>query len=432
MTQLHRRIGLLALTVYGVGDILGAGIYGLVGKAAGELGNVVWMGFLASMVAAGLTGLSYASIGSRYPRAGGAAYVTQRAFGSSFLAYVIGLIALASGLTSMAVGSRAFAGYFTGLVTSIPMTLAILGFCALIAALIIIGIREAMWANLLCTFIELSGLLLILACGASYWGSVDYFSAVTNANPSGDITTSLIFSGAVLTFYSFVGFEDILNVSEEVIEPERTVPRGLILAVIISSIVYMGISITAVSVLSPAELGASKQPLVDVMARAAPWFPRPLFGLIAMFAVANTALLNGIMGSRLMYGMAHQGLLPRPLAKVNAKTRTPHVAALIIVGIVVAMALTGDISALARATSILLLLCFCVVNLALVVLQRRKAEPKGKFEVPTIIPVMGALVCAAMLTQAKMAELTISLIILSIILVLYFALRPSAGAVEKL
>ncbi len=430
--MLSRHIGLLALTLYGVGDILGAGIYGLVGKAAGQMGNAVWLAFLASMIAAGLTGLSYASLGSRYPRAGGASYVTHRAFKKSWLAYGVGLAVLASGLTSMATATRVFSGYFQGLIGgTAPLPIIMISFAFILGFIVFWGIRESMWANALCTIIELSGLAIVILFGASYIGSVNYLDATTVANPTGEIGPSLILTGAVLTFYSFVGFEDILNVAEEVKNPQQTLPIGLILAVSISSLVYMLVSVIAVSVLPASELANSKEPLVDVVRVAAPAVPSSLYSIIAMFAVSNTALLNFVMGSRLVYGMANQGLLPKTLAKVHSKRHTPYVATVIILMILLLLAFIGDISSLAKATSVLLLLCFMLVNSALVILKFREKRIPGTFEIPTAVPVLGAVVCGTMLFFAQGPELTTAGAILAVIATLYVVLRPKDDAIQS-
>ncbi|MGE0764757.1 MAG: APC family permease [Bdellovibrionales bacterium] len=421
--QLQRHIGLIALTLYGVGDILGAGVYGLIGKAAGQMGNAVWMAFTMSMVAAGLTGLSYASLGSRYPKAAGAAYATLRAFKSNFLSYVVGLALLASGLTSMAAAARVFAGYLTGFGVNLPIPVLVILFALLLAALVFRGIRESMWANAVCTVIELSGLLLIIVLGASALGSVDYMDTVTENNPSGELTISFLLSGAVLTFYSFIGFEDILNVAEEVKKPNRTVPLALIIAVLISSIIYILVSLISVSVVPAADLANSTQPLVDVMGQSAPWFPPKLFGLIAMFAVANTALLNFITASRLLYGMSNQKLLPKPLGHVHQKRSTPTIAIGTVLVIFLALALSGDVSSLAKATSVLLLLCFFVVNWSLVVLKRRE-KVAGEFKISSLIPISGSIACLLMLTQAKAPEWTTAGILLAAIGILYLIMRP--------
>lgn len=431
---LKRNIGLLALTLYGIGDILGSGIYGLVGKAAGQLGNAVWLGFLVSMVAAGLTGLSYASLVSRYPRAGGAAYTTFRAYRSPFLSYVVGLAVLASGLTSMATAAKVFAGYFAGFgITVPPMVIALL-FSLLVAFVVFWGIKESLFANGICTLIELTGLLIVLVVGASYVGSVNYLDAAVPSNPGGGITASLILTGAVLTFYSFVGFEDMVNTAEEVKDPRRTMPRGLLLAVLVSSVIYMGVSVVAVSVIPAAELSESSRPLVDVVARAAPFFPVSLFSVIALFAVANTALLNFVMGSRLLYGMARQGLVPSVLGRVHHGRQTPHVAVAIVLVLFLVLILSGDISSLAKSTSVLLLSCFVAVNSALVVLQRKESRSlfPGSFEVPSFVPVLGALVCLAILSKAQAPELLTAGVIFAVIVALFFVMRPKAAAIEAM
>ncbi|MBX3040027.1 MAG: amino acid permease [Bdellovibrionaceae bacterium] len=425
MNQLARHIGLVALILYGVGDILGAGVYGLVGKAAGQMGSMAWMAFLISMVAAGLTGLSYASIGSRYPRAAGTAYVVDQAFRRRFLSYLVGLMALGSGMTSMATATRVFAGYFSALLGGVPTWLIGLGFILALAFIVFWGVREAIWLNSICTLIEVGGLLLVIFVGASFLGSVDYFSAVAPQNPTGELSGALFMSGAVLTFYSFIGFEDMINMAEEVKNPEKNIPRALIGAIVISSVIYILISLIAVSVLDPLTLSTSSQPLVDVVAKASPGFPTGLFSLIAAFAVANTALLNFLMSSRLMYGMSREGMLPKYLDHVHPTRKTPARATLVVMTVLIVLVLAGDISTLARATSVLLLSSFMVVNISLFVLQGRKNETKGRFEVPRFVPLLGAIVCAALLYHSEKSEMVIAGVIVAVIVALYFILKRS-------
>lgn len=428
--KLKRNVGLLALTLYGVGDILGAGIYGLVGKAAGQMGNAVWLAFLTSMVAAALTGLSYASLGSRYPHAGGASFVTKRAYHKAWLAYGVGLAVLASGLTSMATATRVFSGYFQAMIGSeVPLPFIIVAFAFILAFIVFWGIRESMWANSVCTIVEICGLGVVILFGLSFIGSVNYFDATTITNPTGEIGFSLILTGAVLTFYSFIGFEDILNIAEEVKNPEKIIPVGLVLAVSISSIIYMLVSVIAVSVVPAAELAGSKQPLVDVVRITAPWFPSSVYSIIAMFAVSNTALLNFVMGSRLVYGMANQGLLPKSLGRIHPKRHTPFVSIGVLLAILLTLALVGDVTSLAKATSVLLLICFMIVNSSLVILKYRKNESVGSFEVPTIVPILGTVVCGCLLAFAKGPELKTAGVILAAIAILYLALKPKAEAV---
>src|SRR5262245_24414918 len=364
-SSLLRTMGLFSLVVYGVGDMVGAGIYGTVGDAAVQMGNAVWLSFIVSMVAAVLTGLSYACLASRYPRAGGAAYVTQRAFNVGFISYLIGLMVTASGLTSMATSTNVFTRTVLGLTTAHPETamqgwpwyVVALAFLAVQTLVNFWGIRQSMWVNLLCTVVEVGGLLFIIAIGASHWGSVDYLQT-PQATHHG-LGLGMLLGGSVLTFFSFIGFEDMLNVSEEVKDPRRTMPRGIVIAQIVVAILYIGVAVTAVSVVPFQEFaGRDLSPLARVTQAAAPWLHPRTFDLVTLFAVSNTVLINYIMGSRLLYGMARQGLLPAVLGRVHPRRHTPHVAILVLLGVVLVLAVSGGPDAvrqLADATALLLL-----------------------------------------------------------------------------
>jgi len=426
---LARTMGLGALIIYGVGDMLGSGIYALIGKAAGVMGNAVWLAFAASMVAALLTGLSYASLGSRHPRAAGIAYIAQRAFGWPFLSYLLGLAVVASGLTSMATQSRAFAGYFLGVLghaTASPLatSLTVVAFIGVLTFINCWGMRESTWLNLICTTVEVAGLVLIIAAGVRFWGGeINYLE--TPAGPAGGgLTFPLVLTGAVLTFYSFVGFEDMLNVTEEVKDPARNFPIAVLAALGITTLIYVAVAITAVSVVPHAELARSGQPLVEVARRAAPWFPSAAFSFVALFAITNTALLNYIMGSRLVYGLARQGLVPQPLGAIHPTRRTPQRAIFALLVIVLVLALSGNISQLASATSVLLLAVFVVVNASLIMLKLRPGEAPGRFEVPIFVPAAGMLVCGVILFHAQTAALLTAAALLSGIALLYFVMRP--------
>jgi basic amino acid/polyamine antiporter, APA family len=427
--HLARSIGLFALVVYGVGDMIGAGIYGTIGVAAGKMGNAVWLAFLVSMIAALLTGLSYASLASRYPRAAGAAFVTQRAFGWQFLSYVVGLAVACSGLTSMAAGSRVFAATLQPVVGSPPLWCIFLAFIGALTLVNLRGIRECVLMNMICTTIELGGLLFVIAVSLPYFGQVDYLETPPAA---GGLTLPLVMSGAVLTFYAFVGFEDLLNLAEEVKNPQRTMPWGIVLAVVCVTVVYVLVSIAVISVVPYADLANSQKgaPLAQITKVAAPWLPHQIYTGITLFAVANTALMNFIMGSRLVYGMARQGLLPATLGAVHVTRRTPHIAILALAAIVSILAFSGDISELASATSLLLLLVFGLMNTALIVLKLRKSEAKGQFEIPILVPFLGCFVCAALIASrlgsaaAGTRAPLIAALLLGVIAALYFVMRP--------
>ena len=432
---LKKTLGGWQVLFYGLGSMLGAGIYTLIGRAAEHLGNAVWLAFLAAMVAALLTGLSYACAGSRYARAGGAAYITQRALGRPRLSYIVGIAVTMSGLTSMATGSQAIAEILAeAFQINLPIKLVAIGLVFLVGAIIYRGIRESMWANMICTFVEAAGLLFIIAIGLRFWGGVNYLESAGDTVSGGagsGITLALIMQGAVLTFFSFIGFEDILNVSEEVKNPKRDVPFGLVGAMILATLIYMAVAITAVSVLPWRELAASKAPLMAVAHRAAPWFNgiEGVYVVISIFAIGNTALLNYIMGSRLLYGMSRQGLLPAPMGRVHPIRRTPHIAIMVLFGIVTALILSGGVKPLAEATVLLLLTVFTVVNASLVVLKLRPSEPPGGFEVPIIVPILGAIVCSALIVTrlSNTSQPTAPLIALAIILIglaLYAVLKP--------
>jgi amino acid transporter len=458
--QLARTMGLGALIIYGVGDMVGAGIYATVGKGAKLMGNALWAGFAAAMLGALLTGLSYASLGSRYPRAAGAAFITQRAFSMPFLSFCVGLAVAASGLTSFATQSRAFVGYALGLADMSPPGTAaataalkvapttlpppdssyglwiaiVLGFIGVLTLVNLAGIKQAAWLNALCTGIELLGLAIVLALGFRFWGSVNLLETPSG---SGGLGFPLLLQGAALTFYAFVGFEDMINVSEEVKDPQRNFPRAVMAALAIVTLIYISIAITVVSVVPHQVLGASGQPLVDVVKTASPGFPIVVFSFIALFAIANTGLLNYIMASRLLYGMARMGFVPKVLGTVHPRRKTPTVAIGVLLAVVTMLAFAGDVSKLAGATTILLLSVFMAVNAALFVLQRRPGEAKGAFEIPTFVPALGIIVCGAMLFSNvldadRRAAFPIALALLAGIGLLYFLAKPKNISEETL
>ena len=400
--KLVQTIGPWQILFYGLGSMLGAGVYALIGKAAGSLGNAVWLAFIAAMIAALLTGLSYASLGSRYPKAGGAAFVTERATKKAWLSYAVGIAVMMSGLTSMATGLQAIAENLVfKMGIGMPVKLLAILLAVMIGAVIYRGIRESMWANLFCTLVEVGGLIFIIAVGMKYWGRVDYLEVPPEAEGIGvaGISFIVILQGAVLTFYSFIGFEDILNVSEEVKNPRRSIPFGLVGAMILATVIYLAVAITAVSVVPWQELADTPAPLMEVAKRAAPWFTGldRVYLFITIFAIGNTALLNYLMGSRLLYGMSRQGLMPKLLGRVHAVRRTPHIAVATLLGIVTVLILSGGVKPLAEATVLLLLSVFVIVNSSLVILKLRKGEEKGGFEIPLFVPVLGALVCLVLI-----------------------------------
>ncbi len=431
---LRRSIGTTQLALYALGSMVGSGIYGLIGKAAGEAGSAVWLSFLVALVAALLTSLSYASLGSRYPRAGGAAYVTDRAFGIPILSFTVGLALVASGLTSVATQSKIFAAIVADLagLEVLSPTIVAIGFLLILSGIVFRGIQESMWVNVVCTLMEVSGLLLVIASGLSYWGTVDYFQIPPERADTG--LGLVVLQASVLAFFAFIGFEDAVNVAEECRDPEYTIPRGLIIATLVAAALYVAVSITAVSVVPWQELAAAPSPLTAVMQRSAPSIPAELMTFIALFSVANTALVNYVTASRMIYGMAGQGLLPRFIGRVHQTRRTPHIAIAILLGLLFVLAVAGQIADLAAATVLLLLIIFIAVNASLVVLKRRPGEAAGRFEIPIALPIAGIAICSALLiTRLASSEWrapALAAALLAGILALYVALRLTKSNVR--
>lgn len=396
-SSLHRSIGPFQLTLYALGSMIGSGIYGLIGKAAGQAGNAVWLAFLTALAAALLTAMSYASLGSRYPRAGGAAYVTERAFGSPFFGFMVGIALVCSGLTSVATQAKIFSANMLALFSleAWPPWLCALGFVLFLTGIVFRGIRESMWVNVASTLIEAAGLLIVISAGLSFWGSVNYLE--TPPERAADGLGLIVLQASVLTFFAFIGFEDAINVAEECKDPGRTIPIGLASATVLAALLYVAIAITVVSVVPWRELSTAPSPLTEVMRRAAPGFPPWIMTAIALFSVGNTALVNYVTASRLVYGMARQGLLPERLGLVHEVRATPHIAISVLFVVLVPLILIGGIGDLAAATVLLLLIVFLSVNGALFVLKRRSGEPKGMFEIPAFVPALGFLSCAVLL-----------------------------------
>jgi amino acid transporter len=277
-----------------------------------------------------------------------------------------------------------------------------------------------------------------------FWGSRDYFETpLATFDAQGQLvdhglSMRMLLGGAVLTFFAFVGFEDMLNVAEEVKEPRRTMPLGIVIALAVVTVLYIGVAVTAVSVVDYKEFATPGTPLAKIANKASPWLPARTFDFITMFAVANSMLINYIMGSRLLYGMARHGLLPGVLGRVHPTRRTPHVAIFVLLVLIIILAVAGDVPALASATALLLLFSFAVVNAALVVLKLRAGEPKGGFEVPILVPLVGIAINASLIGARLTSEAAdprapkIAGMILLGIAGLYFAIRPKAVISESL
>jgi len=390
--SLKRVFGLPTLVIYGVGDILGAGIYAVIGKIAGLSGSLVWVSFLTAMTVAALTALSYAELGSRVPQSGGVATFIHRAFRKDWLSILVGWLMFCTCLVSMATLSKAFAGYLNTFAPVIPPWLIIIALFSALAFVNFRGMQESSALNIFCTVLEVSGLVIVILASTLFItgggvGANPPASPVPNAPAIG---WTAIMQGAALAFYAFIGFEDIVNVAEEVKNPERNVPKAILFALGIAGVVYVLVSWLATNVLSPAALAASSAPLLDVVRRSQPNFPAVVFSLIALFAVLNTALLNFVTASRLLFGMSREGLLPAWLGKLHPRRATPYRTLLIILPIAIFLALSGTLQFLAGTTATLILAMFCLVNLSLLVIKRQEPQTDG-FQVPYLIPALALI-----------------------------------------
>ncbi|MBT8469937.1 MAG: amino acid permease, partial [Deltaproteobacteria bacterium] len=385
-----------------------------VGKVAGVAGSASWAAFGVALVVASLTALTYAELGGRFPRSAGESFFTEQAFGRPVLSLLVGWIVLSSGVLSLATVSVAFGGYMTGLVPGLPPSVTVTGILLLLAAINFRGMRESSTTNIIATMVELTGLLIVIVAGALFLGRSPDAGIVQTMEVGRAVGWTEIASGAALGFFAFIGFEDMVNVAEEVKDPERNMPRAILLALCVTGIVYLLVVLVATSVVAPDELAASEAPLLSVVQRATEVVPDRLFTLIALFAVANTGLLNFIMASRLIYGMSRQGLLPTALGTVHPRRRTPHLAIVAVLGVALALALSGTLTFLAGTTSLLLLLVFFTVNVSLMVIKRRAHASRRTFCAPRWVPLVGALSCLGLMPFVPQSSLLTAGIIVAV------------------
>ena len=324
---LKRSISLPLICLYGLGNILGAGVYVLIGKVAGEAGNLAPLSFFLASLIAGITAFSFAELSSRYPLSAGEAVYIQKGFGIRQLSLTVGLLIVATGIVSSATIAKGFVGYLDVFI-QLPDWAVICALLCLLALIAIWGISESVLAAALFTLLEIGGLLLILWVAAPAWEQLP--SRLSEEGPNlSSASLGGLFSGAFLAFYAYVGFEDMVNVAEEVKDPRRNMPIAILLALAVATVLYILVAISSLLVLSPAQLSQSDAPLATIyesITGTNPW----LISLVSLFAVINGALIQIIMGSRVCYGLSQQNWLPASIGKVNSKTRTPINATLIV------------------------------------------------------------------------------------------------------
>jgi amino acid transporter len=390
--QLKRVLSLPAITFYGLGTILGAGIYVLVGKVAASAGMYAPVAFLVAGALSALTGLSYAELAARLPRSAGEALYVQQGLGRRELALIVGWLIVLTGVVSSATIANGFVGYlhvFVAIPDWIAITLLVLALGALAAW----GIAESVAAASVITLIEIGGLIYIVVVAGDALGTLPARAAEL-VPPADLFAWEGILLGAFLAFYAFIGFEDMVNVAEEVKEPQRNLPRAIIIAIIVSTVLYLTVALVAVLALPLDELAQSRAPLALIYERAT-GEPPTLISAISMFAVVNGALIQIVMAARVIYGMSREGWQAAVLGEVSATTHTPLFATGLVTLIVLVLALALPIVTLAKATSFIILIVFTLINLSLFNIKRREPSPPGVRVFPLWIPVAGCLCTAA-------------------------------------
>ena len=385
---LSRSLGLSLITLYGLGNILGAGIYVLVGEVVGAAGMGAPLAFVLAAMVAGLTAFTYGELAARFPVSAGEAVYVNEAFDLRWLSTGVGVLIAAAGMVSSATLARGFAGYFRVL-ADVPDALVIVCLVVVLGAIAAWGIKGSVRVAATLTVIEAGGLAMIVVVAGGELGTVPE-KIPEMLLFGGDTVVPGVLLGAFLAFFAFIGFEDMVNVAEEVERPERNLPLGILIALCVSTIIYLLVVLVALTSVPMDALAESKAPLALVYEHATGRSPVLISG-IGLLAVINGALVQIIMATRIFYGMSAKGWLPRALGAVNARTRTPVVATVCVTVIVTGLALWFPLVGLASATSFLVLVVFGLVNVALIVLKRRSRAVSGVIPCPLWVPVAGAI-----------------------------------------
>lgn len=384
-TELKRSLGLAECIFFGVGSILGAGIYALIGKVAGLAGNATWLSFLIASAAALFTAFSYAELSAAFPKAGGEYVYATKAFGKK-TGIFSGVIISLNGIISGAAVSLGFAGYLESL-AGINFMVGSLGIILLIFALNVSGIKESSVANIIFTVIEAGGLLFVIYAALPSIGNVNYLQMP----PQG---LNNLLAASALAFFAYIGFEDIVKLAEETKNPEKNIPRALFGASAIVITIYTLVALCAVSVINFEELGKSVSPLSDIAGSRFGKTGIILISVIALFSTSNTVLLNMLSASRVLLTMAMEIKLFQRFAHISAKRRTPVTILVVILFVMSGFALSGNIETIARIATVFIFITFILVNLSVIVLRITDKKMSRPFRVPLNfknIPVLSIL-----------------------------------------
>lgn len=386
--KLKRSLGLPLVALYGLGNILGAGIYVLVGKVAGFAGTSTTLAFIIAMITAAFTAFSYMELAGRYPVSASVSVYLHKAFNKRWLSLTIGLAMVGGGIASAAALAQGFAGYLNSFI-AIPTVVASVGLLFILGAIAIKGIGESAKTAALFTIVEVLGLLLVIWFGRSAFNNVDISSLIT-IDPN--VGIGGIIAGAFLAFYAFIGFEDMVNVAEEAKNPRKTMPVAILVSLVVSTALYLLVVIVATTLVEPAELAKSSAPLSLVFERSGA-SNVVILSFIGMIATINGVIVQIIMGSRILYGLANQGWINGSLAKVHKENKTPVTATVLVFSLMIASTILLPLVSLAQLTSLLVLSIFTLVNASLIVIKRRAGMHQGYITVPAFVPYTGLILC---------------------------------------
>ncbi len=362
----------------------------MVGKVAGFAGTSTTLAFVIAMITAAFTAFSYMELAGRYPVSASVSVYLHKAFGKRWLSVLIGLAMVAGGIASAAALSQGFAGYLSSFI-GVPTSVASVGLIIILGAIAIKGIGESAKTAALFTAVEVLGLILIIWFGRSAFGTANVSSILT-IDPAFGV--SGLIAGSFLAFYAFIGFEDMVNVAEEAKDPRRTMPLAILIALLMSTLLYLLVAVVATTLVSPAELANASAPLTLVFERSGANHADVL-SLIGMVATVNGVIVQIIMGSRILYGLSKQGWLPSKLAKIHSKNKTPVTATLVVLGAMILGTLLLPLVSLAQLTSLLVLSIFTLVNVSLIVIKRRHEKHQGYISVPRFMPYVGTVLCVS-------------------------------------
>ena len=409
--ELRRGIGPWLLLFFVLGDIVGAGIYALVGEVGGLVGGAIWTAFLCAFVLAIFTAASYAELVTKYPRAGGSATYVNNAFRRPFVSFMVAFAVMASGITSASTLTLAFSGDYLSQFINVPIIGAAVVFMLVITAINFYGISESVRINVILTCVEITGLLIIILIGIAALGTGTGDPGRAFEFKEGTSVLSAILAGTVLAFYALIGFDDSVNVAEETQHPSRNYPRAIFGALLLAGVIYLLVTFTTSMVVPTGILAESSGPLLEVVDRGPIGIPTQLFAAIALLAVSNGALINMIMASRIIYGMGDQGVMPTVFSSVHPGRRTPWVSIVFTAAIALIVLVTigrndEALSTLGSTTVVLLLIAFVMVNISVLVLRRDEVGHEH-FRAPTAFPVLGAVVAAALLIYQAASDITV-------------------------